>query len=317
MKKLYSLSALVLLTGASYAQAFWTEDFGTGCNRGQLATAYSGPNGAWTIASPGANGNVANTWYISATSANTGAGNCADNCNFNAVTNATLHVSNVAIVIPAFITVGADTGASYFSGGFSSFGYTANTSRRAESPMINCTGQTNISISFIYLENGDAANDDASLVFSADGGTTWSVIDALAKTNTCSGTGEWTSFTATLPASADNNANVKIGFMWVNNDDGAGADPSFSVDDIALTPGSNGIAANAAASFTMFADNNEIVINANGAQYNVLGITDMLGRNVSFTRNANRLQLDNVQPGAYVVSVEVNGERVTKKVVIQ
>ncbi len=317
MKKLYSLSALVLLAGVSHAQAFWTEDFGTGCNRGQLASAYTGTNGAWTIGLPGANGNVANTWYVSATSANTGAGNCADNCNFNAVTNATLHVSNVTIVIPSFLTVNADTGASYFSGGFSSFGYTANTSCRAESPMINCTGQTNISVSFIYLENGDAANDDASLVFSADGGTTWSVIDALAKTNTCSGAGEWTSFTATLPATADNNANVKIGFMWVNNDDGAGTDPSFSVDDIALTPGSSGIAAAAATPFNVFADNNEIVINANGAQYNVLGITDMLGRSVSFSRNANRLQLDNVQPGAYVVSVEVNGERVTKKVVIQ
>jgi gliding motility-associated-like protein len=38
-----------------------------------------------------------------------------------------------------------------------------------------------------------------------------------------------------LPASANNNPNVKIGFLWVNNDDGTGAGPSFAVDDIKLS----------------------------------------------------------------------------------
>ncbi|MEO8762341.1 MAG: PKD domain-containing protein, partial [Bacteroidia bacterium] len=50
-----------------------------------------------------------------------------------------------------------------------------------------------------------------------------------------SGQGKWTAFSMVLPASANNNANVKIGFLWVNDDDGAGTDPSFAVDDVTLT----------------------------------------------------------------------------------
>jgi hypothetical protein len=57
----------------------------------------------------------------------------------------------------------------------------------------------------------------------------------MPKTATCGGgQGLWTAFSMTLPASADNNPNVRIGFRWVNNADGTGTDPSFAVDDIAL-----------------------------------------------------------------------------------
>src|SRR5690606_31806825 len=45
-----------------------------------------------------------------------------------------------------------------------------------------------------------------------------------------------------------NNANVKIGFRWVNNDDGVGTDPSFAVDDITLTIPTTG--GNPTANFT-------------------------------------------------------------------
>src|SRR4051812_10567210 len=99
-------------------------------------------------------------------------------------------------------------------------------------------------VSFLYLENGDASNDDASFVYSADGGTTWSTVNALAKTTgTCSAAGQWTSITISLPASANNNAMVKIGFNWTNNDDGIGTDPSFAVDDITLAQNPTGISA--------------------------------------------------------------------------
>src|SRR4030095_10567949 len=101
---------------------------------------------------------------------------------------------------------------------------------------INCTGQSGISLSFIYIENGELADDDATLWYSPDGGSTWSQIDTLAKTTICNTIyGIWTSFTTILPASADNNPNVKIGFQWTNDNDGNGAEPSFAVDDIALT----------------------------------------------------------------------------------
>lgn len=314
MKKLYFSSAFLFLAVSAFSQTFWTEDFGTGCNRGQLASAYTGTNGAWTITSTGSNGNVANTWYVSATADNTGAGNCADNCIVNSVTNASLHVSNVAIVIPSFLTVNADTGASYFTGGFSSFGYTANSNKRVESPVINCTGQSNITLSFLYLENGDASTDDASLVYSADGGTTWTTIDPLAKTSGCAA-GQWTAFTFSLPASANNNATVKIGFNWTNNDDAQGSDPSFAADDITLTSNPLGIAAIDASAINVFANNGAVEVKTDLA-WNLVSVTNMLGQPVNATRDGARLLLDGEAKGIYLVTLNVNGQQVVKKVMM-
>lgn len=316
MKKIYFFSAGMFLAVTAFAQTtFWTEDFGTGCNRGQLASAYSGTNGSWTIASTGTNGNVGNTFFVSATSDNTGAGNCSDNCITNSsVSNATLHVSNVQIVIPSFVNAGADTGAAYLTGGFSSFGYVATANLRAESPTINCTGQNNITISFIYLEGGQTTLDDAQLVYSADGGTTWTMIDALAKTTGCAA-GQWTAFTASLPASADNNAMVKIGFTWTNNDDGQGSDPSFSVDDIALISNPLGIPALDLSAVNVYAADG--IINVRSAYaWNLVSVTNMLGENVSAERNGNEIMVSDRAAGVYLVTLEINGQRVVRKLML-
>lgn len=315
-KKLYLIFAGLLIGATSYAQTFWTENFGTGCNRGQTATSYTSSNGAWTLTSTGTNGNVANSWFISASCAGTGAGNCASSCVTAAATDASLHVSNVAIVIPAFLSVGADTGASYFSGGFSSFGYVATANSRIESPTLNCSGRSGILVSFVYLENGDAANDDASFCYSADNGVTWTTIDPLAKTTgSCAAAGQWTAITITLPASADNNATVKIGFNWTNNDDAQGSDPSFAVDDISLAETTTGIAAYASAQISVFAkENKAIQVNANGQAYKVAGIYNTLGQELTFTQAGNTLHLDGQAPGIYFINLYVNGTRVIRKV---
>jgi len=96
------------------------------------------------------------------------------------------------------------------------------TDKRVESPTINCTGRTSISINFKYIEGGNAT-DNATLMYSANGGTNWTQIADMNKTLACSDVdGIWTSFSFALPASADNNPNVKIGFRWVNANDFAG-----------------------------------------------------------------------------------------------
>lgn len=318
MKHLYNILITTFVAGSLAAQTpFWTENFGTGCNRGQLASAYTGSNGAWTIASTGSNGSHANTWYVSATSANTGAGNCQESCIFNNNTNATLHVSNVAIVIPSFVNVQPDTGSSYFTGGFSAFGITANSSQRVESPTINCTGQNNVTISFIYIENGQSSIDDAQLVYSPDNGTTWTVVDALAKTSGCA-YGQWTAFTATLPTSANNNATVKIGFAWINNDDGQGTDPSFSVDDITLTSGTTtSIPVAQAQELQVYASApGEITVLPNGQQYRTVAIYNALGQAVQFTQQGNVIALTNAIPGVYVVNVNVAGKPMMRKLIV-
>ena len=129
----------------------------------------------------------------------------------------------------------ADNGAAYNAGGLCGSFFCVLTDKRAESPTINLTGQTNITLNFNYIENGDGALDDASLWYFD--GATWTLLDPLAKPplGACTPQGLWTAFSIPLPASANNNANVKIGFRWVNNDDGVGNDPSFAVDDITLT----------------------------------------------------------------------------------
>jgi|GEM_PF-160973 len=232
-----SLTAVITATspascgGGTATALFWTENFGVGCNQGSLASAYTGTNGAWSITNTGVNNASANQWYVSATESGMGVGNCGDGCLGTGTTNKTLHIGNVSTSPAAFIFCPAgDCGAAYDTG-IGANNVAAD--KRAESPTINCTGQSNITLNFNYIEGGQTTLDDATLWYF--NGTVWAQIDNMPKTTTCgSGQGLWATRTIVLPASANNNAAVKIGFRWVNNDDGAGADPSFAVDDITL-----------------------------------------------------------------------------------
>jgi hypothetical protein len=196
------------------AQVIWTEDF----------SAVPSP---WTLNVPtGFNDPDANEFFISD---DEGGGITPDlgaplSCGVALNGNNTLHITS-----PLF-----GGGAIYFAGGICIFGICVTTNVRAESPIINCTGNSNISVTFNYIENGDANLDDA--MFWYFDGATWTMIDNMPKTLTgCGGQGLWTSRTVQLPASANNNPNVRIGFGWVNNDDGFGSDPSFAVDDIVVS----------------------------------------------------------------------------------
>lgn len=197
----------------------------------QHAAGVAGSNGTWTVTIQGLESANANDFFISATENGNAVGTCGTGCG----TNQTLHVGSMPNSSGIFFCTTGDCGAAYDAGGTGSFGGTSTTTnKRAESPVINCTGQSNITLSFKYMENGQGASDDASLWYF--NGTTWAQIDQLAKTVTCGGgQGTWTAFFLALPASANNNPNVKIGFLWVNNNDGMGTDPSFAVDDVTLT----------------------------------------------------------------------------------
>lgn len=210
---------------------FWSENFGTGCNAGQLASSYSGPNGTWSITNTGTNDPAANNWFVSAAENGQGAGVCGADCG----SNRTLHLG---ATYPS-----VDPGAAYYEStpgfcpGFFPCSYT---DRRAESPLINCTGRTSITLSFNYMEFGQGASDNATLWYFD--GATWSLLVDLPKTLccgsvTCTGfiQGLWTAYSITLPASANNNPGIRIGFRWINNADGTGTDPSFAVDDIQLS----------------------------------------------------------------------------------
>ncbi|MDF2449864.1 MAG: hypothetical protein K0R26_2368 [Bacteroidota bacterium] len=239
-----ALNAVITATTAASCgsgtttSTFWTETFGTGCNQGALASAFTGTNGAWTVTNTGTNDASANQWYVSATESGMAVGVCGDGCLGAGSTNRTLHVGNVSTSPAAFLFCPAgDCGAAYDTGLGSN---AVSADKRAESPTINCTGKSNITLTFKYIEGGETTVDDATLWYF--NGTTWAQIDNMPKTVVCGGSqGEWALRTITLPASANNNASIKIGYRWVNNDNGAGSDPSFAVDDITLSSaGSSG-----------------------------------------------------------------------------
>jgi hypothetical protein len=218
--------------GGGDTEVFWSENFGVGCNTGQLANGFVSTNGTWTTTSTGTNAVSANTFFISATE-QIDAGGCGLGCGGN--NSRTLHLGNVAIAG----IVAADGGATYNAGGACAFGICVTTNLRAESPVINCTGRTSIELGFDYIEFGQGTLDNATLWYFD--GSVWSMLVDLPKTTCCGGPcngtnqGSFTAYSITLPASADNNPNVKIGFNWTNNDDGVGTDPSFAVDNITVT----------------------------------------------------------------------------------
>jgi hypothetical protein len=221
--------SLLFLSASLYcnAQVFWTEAFGSAaCSSGALASAYSGTNGAWAVSNTGVNNSSANTWFVSAKERGMGAGACGAGC--GGTNNKTLHLGSTG----SFLT---DLGAAYNASGAGNI-----TDRRAESPAINCSGKSNITLSFNYMEWGEGTNDNGTLWYFD--GTSWSQLVDIPKSlccgpTTCNGSlqGLWTNYTLTLPASANNNTGVKVGFRWVNDGNGSGQDPSFAVDDVRLS----------------------------------------------------------------------------------
>ncbi len=229
--------------GVGGTTVFWSEDFNNGCNQLCLASAYVGPNGPWsvTISSPNTDCGLTvwdNIFYISCAENGNNTGLCGTGCG----SDATLHVGNDpnSPSAPFFCPTG-DCGAAYDAGGYcgdlgGAFGGTSTkTDIRAESPVINCTGQSSITISFRYLEQGTLTLDNATLWYYD--GAVWSQLVDIPKSINCGGgQGRWTQYSIALPASANNNPNVKIGFRWVNDDSGTNAaDPSFAVDSVRLS----------------------------------------------------------------------------------
>lgn len=187
---------------------------------------FEGAHG-WTLnVSSGTNGADNNTWVVSDAEGGVSAGSCAVPLNGNK----TLHVT---------IAASPGAGAAYDAGGLCGFVACPLTDRRSESPAFSTLGQSNITLSFDYIAYGDDLRDNASVWY--DAGSGWTQLTASLKTSSFCGNGQpvlssarWASHSVALPAAAENKASVKIGFRWVNNDDGVGTDPSVAVDNVSV-----------------------------------------------------------------------------------
>ncbi|MBL7941304.1 MAG: hypothetical protein JNM00_00970 [Flavobacteriales bacterium] len=232
MRLLLSCALILALQPLRTQVEFWTEDFGTGCNQGFGVASYTGPNGAWSSVNTGTNAGSASVWFVSATENGNEPGECGTGCG----SDRTLHLGAVSV-----LGFPADPGAAYYEGlaGFCGILPCGATDKRVQSPVINCSAYSDITLEFDYIEGGNTI-DNATLWYYS--GTTWTQIADMAKTfsGACSPQGVWTHYAIALPSSANNNANVRIGFRWINNEDGNATDPSFAVDDVVLSVASAG-----------------------------------------------------------------------------
>ncbi len=230
-KIIYSITFLLIVIcfNAKAQQVFWTETFGTGCNAGQGASVVATPsNGAWAITSfslPFMNGPNANQWFISAQEQGQAIGVCGG-ITCGGPNDRSLHLgANVTIPTP-----NVDPGASYLGGAI------AYTNKRAETPVVDCTGHNYLQLSFKYFEKGVPGNDYCDIEYSANGGVTWNTLTTIAPSNNtlCPTTGMWSFYSIGLPTTLSNNNNVKIGFHWYNNDP-TGGNLSIAIDNIQLS----------------------------------------------------------------------------------
>lgn len=235
-------SVCLLFSGNVSSQTvFWTENFNNNCAAGCLANGYTSTNGTWassSLATAPGNGDEPNVWYIS----------CAENGHTNTICGSGC-VAASATATRASLHVGAspgtygDIGAAYDAGGWCGILWCINTHIKIQSPNISTVGYTGIKINFDYIEFGETTQDDMyALQYSTNGGSTWTTLVNPGKTTCCGGActgtqqGRWTSFvSATLPVAAEGIANLRVAFIWKNNDDMLGYDPSFAVDNLTLT----------------------------------------------------------------------------------
>jgi len=220
------------------AQVFWTENFGTAAsngNKGVLANGHNSSNGVYTQSQTGENGTYPNLWYVSSMEAGMGAGNCSSGfAANNSLTNNTLHISHQPL--RGNLEALGDFGAVYSSS------LNRATDCRIETPVINCTGKSNVRINFDYFSGSSASkvNDKFSLYYYD--GSVWYLISSLGASNdgsnSCTGLKQWKSSDSyILPTSADNNSNVKIGFRWENSTNDAIEDTASVVASADTTTG--------------------------------------------------------------------------------
>jgi len=229
MKYFLPILSLFFLSFSFAQTVVWQDDFETPAN--------------WTLnASSGMNGLDANLWVISDAEGGVAAGGCGVASNGNK----TLHVG-----CQGAWCIG--TGATYNAGDGGLGFIDAVTNKRALfASNINTLNTQNLSLEFDYIGIGQQGFDFGTVLYSTNGGSTWNNLQTISPAQTCaSGQGLWSHVSFPLPAQCANINNLRIGFQWQNDNDGAGSDPSLAINNVKITSPAQ---PSVTASFTLSSD---------------------------------------------------------------
>lgn len=206
-----------------------------GCDdAGTLATDFVSPNGSWTVTTLPGDGNMfSNNWYVSkSTVGNAAIGACTTPCDPNLERAPSLHIGN----LNPFGGEPTDAGAFFMHNMLGFY----DTDKRVESPTIDCSGSYNLTMTFRYTYTPE---ENTSCHISYFDGVTWVDLEELSTfpQGFCDPVTEqaWGDWTIDLPASANNNPNVKIGFRWKNgfNTLAEGLYRSVAIDEVKVIAG--------------------------------------------------------------------------------
>lgn len=218
------------LPAGSYTCTINISGSGTGSTSTLYDETFDNPTNGWILNTPtGINGSDPNFWTIS----DNEGGVLPPGCGVATNGNKSLHITSV---------FNPSGGAAYDAGGLCGIFTCPQTSARAESPNISTIGATSLTLTFDYISLGDGLADNASVVYSTNGGSSWATLAASIKSTVCAnGQGQWTAASYTLPAACVGISNLRVGINWVNNDDGVGTDPSVAINNVkVLNTGSGG-----------------------------------------------------------------------------
>lgn len=180
----------------------------------------------WTLnVSTGQNDIDANLWVISDAEGGVAAGGCGVAGNGNK----TLHIGCQG-------TWCLGTGATYNAGDGGLGFVSATSNKRAQfASNISTLNAQNLSVEFDYIGIGQSGDDFGTVVYSTDGGTTWTNLQTITPASTCaSGQGLWTHVSFPLPLACENTSTLRLGFNWKNSNDGVGSDPSLAINNLKI-----------------------------------------------------------------------------------
>jgi len=224
-KGLYLFFFLFLQLPSIYAQ-IWSEDFGTGCVAEELANGFVTAQGTWTTVDLNNNGTAPNQWYISAKSSGVLSGNCSNSCDIDpSLDNKTLHI-------------GKNTSTGLYDGATFLSGVNNITSVLVESPSIDLSGECGMALTFDYFLGGTElapiTPNNVSVLVLDDQDTT--ILNPLSQSSICPTSGlKYIEYQVTLPEFVNNNPDVRIGFIWENDETAVAYDDlSFAVHNISI-----------------------------------------------------------------------------------